>query len=62
MMRSGANPVYAMQQMAGRDPQIAQAMKIVNGKSSEELRQIAQNMAKERGTSVEQIAKQLGIF
>lgn len=51
-----------IQQMASRDPHMAQALNIIGGKSPQQLREIAQNMAKERGTSVEQVGKQLGIF
>lgn len=62
MMRNGGNPMVMIQQMAGRDPRMAQAMNIIGGKSPEQLRTIAENMAKERGTSVEQVAKQLGFY
>lgn len=62
MMRNGGNPMAMIQQMASRDPHMAQAMNIIGGKSPQQLREIAQNMAKERGTSVEQVGKQLGIF
>ena len=56
--RSGGNP---MQQMARQDPQIRNMMKLIEGKSPQQLRQTAENMAKQRGTSVEEIARQLGI-
>ena len=36
-------------------------MQMMHGKSPEQLRQIANNMAAERGTTVEDIARQLGI-
>ena len=52
MMQSGRNPMQLLQQMAGQNPQAAQAMR---------LRQTAENMAKQRGTSIEEIARQLGI-
>lgn len=60
-MRNGRDPMQILQGMAQRDPQISQIMRMMQGKSSNELRQMAQNMAAERGTSVEDIARQLGI-
>ena len=52
------NPMMAMLQMArnGGNP-----MQMLQGKNPQQLRQTAENMAKQRGTSVEEIARQLGI-
>ena len=61
MMRSGGNPMYLLQQMAAQDPQVSQAMRMIQGKSSQQLRSMAENMAKERGVSLESIANQMGI-
>lgn len=58
---SGMSPVQYLQQRAGENPQIAQAMNLIQGKTPEQLRQIADNMAKQRGTTVEEIARQYGI-
>lgn len=60
-LNNGHDPKAMMAQMVGQNPQIAQAMKMIQGKSPAELQQIAQNMARERGTTVEQIAQSLGI-
>jgi transposase-like protein len=43
------------------NPQVRQVMQMMNGKTPEQLRQMANNMAAERGTTVEDIARQLGI-
>ena len=61
MTRQGGNPMQMIQQMAANNPQAAQAMKIMQGKSPEQLKQIATNMTKERGMTVEQVMQQLGI-
>ena len=61
MTRQGNNPMQLIQQMAANNPQAAQAMKIMQGKSPEQLKQIATNMAKERGMTIEQVIQQLGI-
>lgn len=60
-LNNGHDPRALMGQMIGQNPQVAQAMKLIQGKSPAELQQIAQNMARERGTTVEQIAQSLGI-
>lgn len=36
-------------------------MRLIQGKNPQQLRQTAENMAKQRGTSIEEIARQLGI-
>ena len=58
---SGISPMSVLQQLAGNDPRMGQAMQMLQGKSPAELQQMAMNMAKERGTTVEQIAQSLGI-
>ena len=61
MARNGGNPMQMLQQMAGQNPQAAQAMRLIQGKNPQQLRQTAENMAKQRGTSVEEIARQFGL-
>lgn len=58
--QSGMSPQQFFQQYAG-NPEVAQIAKIAQGKSREQLIQTASNMAKERGTSLETIAQQMGI-
>ena len=60
-MRSGGNPMSMLQQMAGQNPQMRQFMQMINGKSPDQLKQIAENMARERGVSLNDVARQLGI-
>ena len=59
--RSG-NPMGMLQQLAGQNPQISQAMRMMQGKSTQQLQQMAQNMANERGVSLNDVARQLGIM
>ena len=61
MMRSGGNPMYLLQQLAAQEPQVSQAMRMIQGKSPQQLRSMAENMAKERGVSLEGMANQMGI-
>lgn len=57
----GMRPAQFLQQMAAQNPMAAQAMNLIQGKSPEQLREIADNMAKQRGTTVDEIARQYGI-
>lgn len=60
-VQRGANPMQMMAQMAGQNPQAAQAMRIIQGKSPQELEQIARNMAREQGISLDDMARQMGM-
>jgi hypothetical protein len=60
-VNSRQNPLGVLQQMAGGNPQAAQAFNMIRGKSAAELRQMAENMAKERGVSINDVLRQLGI-
>lgn len=62
MLRSGKDPRQFLMQMAQNNPQVRQVMQMMNGKSPEELRKMADNIAAERGTTVEDVARQLGIM
>jgi Holliday junction resolvasome RuvABC endonuclease subunit len=59
--RGGVNTNALMQQMAMNNPQVNQIMKLMQGKTPAELEQMARNMARERGTTIEDIARGLGI-
>lgn len=59
--RNGGNPMQLMQQMAMQDPRIAQAQQMIQGKTPQQLRQMAENMARERGTDLQSVARSLGI-
>ena len=61
MARAGKNPMSLLNTMSRQNPQLAQAMRLIQDKSPEQLRQTAENMAKERGTTLEQMAQQMGL-
>lgn len=62
MLRNGKSPQQFLMQMAQNNPQVRQVMQMMQGKSPAELRQMADNIAAERGTTVEDVARQLGIM
>ena len=61
MAQRGRNPLGALQQM-GAGPQLQQMQQMLAGKDYNQLLQMADNAARERGTTVEQMAQQLGLF
>lgn len=58
--QQGMSPQQFFQQH-GQDPRISQLAKIAQGKDRDQLMKTAENMAKERGTTLEEIARQMGI-
>lgn len=50
-----------LQQMAGQNPQAKQAFDMMNAGNTQGLKEMAMNMAKERGTTPEEIIKGLGM-
>lgn len=61
LLQAGKNPNAVLQMMVQSNPQVRQVMQIFNGKTPQQLQQMAMNMAAERGTSIEDVARQLGI-
>lgn len=56
----GMSPQQFFQQY-GRDPQVAQMAKIAQGKDQKQLMQTVSNMAQQRGTSLEELSRTMGL-
>ena len=61
LLQAGQNPSAILAMMARQNPQARQVMQMMQGKTPDQLRQLAQNMARERGTTIEDVARNLGI-
>lgn len=61
LMRSGGNPMTLLNQMTGNNPMVSSLMQSMQGKSPDALRQMAMNIAKERGVDLNQFAQQFGM-
>lgn len=61
MARSGGNPRAMVQQMARTDPRMAQFMQMVDGKSPQQLQQLAASIATERGIDLNAFVNSLGM-
>lgn len=60
-IRGSRNPQQMMVQMAQQNPQLGQVMQMVNGKTPDQMRQMAQNIAQQRGIDLNALAAQMGI-
>ena len=60
-MKLPNNPNMLLNLMLRSNPRAAQAMRMLQGKTPDQLRTMAENMAKERGTTVEEIARSMGV-
>lgn len=61
MVQRGGNPQQIIMQAAQQNPAIRQAMQMINGKSPQQIRDLAYQIAAQRGVNLEQFAQQLGI-
>ena len=56
---NGVSPMAILDRIGS--PQAQQAKQIIGGKSEGQLRQIAMNMAKQRGVDLDALAQQMGV-
>lgn len=59
--QNGGDPKAMIRQMAMQNSQVAQAYRLIDGKSPQQLQTIAQNMARERGIDLNQMVQNLGL-
>lgn len=62
MSGGGQNPQAVMAQMFGNNPNYQRAMQMIQGKSPQELQQVAVNLAGQRGISREQMQQMMSQF
>lgn len=62
LARNGGNAMQMLQRMAAQNPQAAQAINMIRGKTPQQLQKIATNMALEIGTTPQEIARSLGLM
>lgn len=60
-MQRGADPRQIFMQLAQQDPRVGQALQMIQGKSPQELRNMAENLAKERGIDFGSFMQQFGM-
>jgi len=55
------NPRGLLESMAQNSPTVARALQMTNGKSEQDVMQIANNLAKEQGVDLNALRQNLGI-
>ena len=60
-LKNGGNPNDLVNSILDNHPQRQQLMQIIGGKSPDQLMKVAENMCKERGTTIEEVLKSFGI-
>lgn len=61
LARNGGDPSQLINQAISNHPQRQQIQQIVGGKTPQQLMQVAENMCRECGTSIDQVLAQFGI-
>lgn len=61
-LQASNNPMALMQQMVGNDPLMQRAMQMGQGKTPDQLQQIARNLARQRGISDAQFSQMISQF
>lgn len=61
MISAAQNPMQTMMQLSQQNPALGQAMQMMNGKTPAQMRQIVNDMARQRGVDLNQLARQMGI-
>lgn len=61
MIKGGGNPQQLIGQMIQANPQIGQAMRLLEGKTQQQQMQVLRNMAQERGVDLGRLARQIGL-
>ena len=59
---NGGDAMQMLQRMASQDPRAARALNPIQGKTTQQLQQISTNMARELGTTPQEIARSLGLM
>lgn len=62
LYKSGGNPMQILSQMAQSNPQMGQAMQMLQGKSPQQIQQMVQTMADQNGIDLNALAKQFGLM
>ena len=61
LYKSGGNPMQMLSQMAQSNPQMGQAMQMLQGKSPQQIQQMVQTMANQNGIDLNALAQQYGL-
>lgn len=61
LVQSGGNPTVMLNKMLQQNPQMGQVLNMMQGKSPQELHQIAQRIAAQQGVDLNSVYQQFGV-
>ena len=61
IIRSRGNPGPLIKGMMERSPQLRSAMELLDGKNQQQQMTMLENMAKEKGTTLREVAQRMGL-
>lgn len=61
MLNQGINPNQIAMQLVQSNPAYGRAMQMINGKTPDQIYEMAQQMAQNQGVNLQQFAQQLGV-
>lgn len=61
MLQKGGSPQQIMNSLIQQHPAVRQAAQFMNGKTPQQIQQEVQQLAKQRGVDLNQLAQRLGI-
>lgn len=61
MIRGGGNPMQMLGQMSRTNPMVGQVLKMTNGRTPNEMHNMAQEIARQRGVDLNQLAQSMGL-
>lgn len=61
IIRSRGNPGPLIKGMMERNPQLRSAMELLDGKNQQQQMTMLENMAKEKGTTLREVAQRMGL-
>lgn len=61
LMSRSQNPMQLFAQAVGQSPQGQQVLRLMYGKTPEQFRGVLENMAKQQGTTLEQVVTSMGL-
>lgn len=61
MIQGGGNPMQMLTQASQQNPVIGQVLRMTNGKTPGEMRNMAYEMARQKGVDINQVAQSMGL-
>lgn len=61
MIQGGGNPMQLLSQMGQQNPMVGQVLQMTNGKTPNQMRDMAYRIAHDRGVDLNQMAQSMGL-